>query len=92
VWEHIVILEEIYLEIFKDLYICTNPEHEKVVSGMPHLSVCMCASLPPERIDELYSHSVFTGLSTINLYPVSTAILTPKIGAGKQNCDFLENG
>jgi hypothetical protein len=23
---------------------------------------------------------------------VSTAILTPKIGAGKQNCDFLENG
>jgi hypothetical protein len=39
----------------------------------------MCASLAPERFDELYSYSVSMSLSVIDRYPVHTNISAAKI-------------
>jgi hypothetical protein len=72
---------------------CDPPEYNKVVSGMPYVSVCY--SLASEQFDTFYSYSVFMNLSVLDLCPVNMNIITPKVGAlqaphEKQNCNFLK--
>jgi hypothetical protein len=79
--------------------ILTDPHLTKYLTrksvGMP--SVCMCASLEPERLEILvfYSYAVFKSLSVTALCPANMS--TAKTGSlhvdpPKQTRHFLENG
>jgi hypothetical protein len=93
-----VIMKEIDIKILMDLHIFSLPECEEVVWNA--VCIClytwMCTSVGPEWLEQLYSYSVFTCLSTTGQWLVNMNITAPKIWALQmwpieQTDNFLKN-
>jgi hypothetical protein len=83
VWENIVIVTKMHLEIFWDSQYAASQNATKWFLEWhlsPDLSSCMCALLRPERLNGFESRSVFKSLFIIGLCLINTNILATKRG------------
>jgi hypothetical protein len=59
--------EKVYIQILVNLHFVSILEDDRFVFGMPsvRLSPCLCASLPPEKLNQFYAHSIIKSLSIL---------------------------